>query len=399
MGIIWSGNLMDLQVLNKINETYIVEILNEMIKIPSIIGQEADFAEFLKTELMSMGFKTHLDLIEPGRPNVIGILDSNPNKPLIMFNGHLDTVAVCEGWTSDPFVPFLKNNRIYGLGSWDMKSGIACSLGALRALIDAGPVTENLVFSGVIDEEGYSKGARALLNTDLRKVDAVIIGEPYFGDSVEHRIPIGITGKILYEITVHGRSFHGFHPERGINAIDDAARIIASLDQLALGEHSRFGQGNICTIKIAGGYQNYEVTVPDRCTIMVNRLMVPGETKEGVLKEMRQYIDSLSLKSDVEVKDVPPFYDPYEIQRKEPLMRCFEEAYEEILGSSPVLGYRPGITDANVFMGEGKIPTINFGPKGDQYHGADEYVEVNSLLPVAKIQALTALKLIQNASR
>jgi len=125
-----------------------------------------------------------------------------------MFNGHIDTVAVCEGWTRDPFAPFMKNNRIYGLGSWDMKSGIACSLGALKALIDTGSVTENLAFSGVIDEEGYSKGARALLNTEFKNVDAIIIGEPYYGDLVEHRIPIGITGKILYEITVQGRSFH-----------------------------------------------------------------------------------------------------------------------------------------------------------------------------------------------
>ncbi|MFX0209544.1 MAG: M20/M25/M40 family metallo-hydrolase, partial [Candidatus Hodarchaeota archaeon] len=119
---------------------------------------------------------------------------------------------------------------------------------------------------------------------------------------------------------------------------------------------------------------------------------------EGVLAEMRQYIASLNLPTVVEVIDVPPYYNPYEIRRDERLLCCFEEAYEEIRGRSPILGYRPGITDANVFMGEGKIPTINFGPKGDQYHGADEYVETNSLLPVAKIQALTALKFIQMAS-
>ena len=126
--------------------------------------------------------------------------------------------------------------------------------------------------------------------------------------------------------------------------------------------------------------------------------MVPGETKEGVLAGMRHYIDSLNLKSKVDINIIPPFYNPYEISCDTPLMQCFSKAYQDILGVPPIVGYRPGITDANVFMGEGKIPTINFGPRGGQYHGADEYVELDSLLDVAKIQTLTALNLFSKLS-
>ncbi len=386
------------QVLNKIKKDYIEDRLKEMVKIPSVIGQEADLAEYLRDILSYMGFKTHLELVEAGRPNIIGVLENIRNAPLIMFNGHIDTVSICDGWTKDPYLPFIDDNKLVGLGSWDMKSGIACSLAALKALIEVEEPIGNLAFSGVIDEEGYSKGARAVLNTELKKSDAIIIGEPYFGDNEDNRIPIGITGKVLYEVEVHGQAFHGFHPELGINAIDDASQIVASLDQLELTPHPQFERGNVCTLKITGGYENYEVTVPDRCSIIITRLMVPGETKEGVLAGMRHYIDSLNLKSTVDINIIPPFYNPYEISRETPLMQCFSEAYQDIRGAPPIVGYRPGITDANVFMGEGQIPTINFGPRGGQYHGADEYVELDSLLDVAKIQTLTALNLFSKLS-
>lgn len=315
-----------------------------------------------------------------------------------MFNGHLDTVPVCEGWSKDPFTPVLKDGLIIGLGSMDMKGGIACSLGALKALIESDMVTGNLAFSGVIDEEGYSKGAKAVLNTELKKADAIIIGEPFFGDSEQNFVPIGITGKILYKITVHGLSAHGFNPEKGINAIDDAAKIVASLDQLKLGTHPNFTKGSICTLKFTGGYEKYSVVIPDLCTIIINRLMVPGETKEGVMEDMQQFIDSLALSSKVDVKNIPPFYDPYEIRRDEQIMRCFETAYQEIRGTLPIYGYRLAITDANVFMGQSKIPTINFGPKGGNSHGPNEYVEVNSLLDATRIQAQTTLNFLQQSS-
>jgi acetylornithine deacetylase/succinyl-diaminopimelate desuccinylase-like protein len=204
-------------------------------------------------------------------------------------------VPVCQGWETDPFTPVTHRERMYGLGACDMKAGIACILTTLRAFVHSGyPFHGEISFSGVVDEEGYSQGARAMLATDFAGCDAIVLAEPYAGD--EHKpIPLGITGKVLYEVIVKGQAAHGFRPHQGINAIEEAARIVAALDRLSRREDVDFGRGNYCTLKIEGGYQVYSVVVPDRCRIEINRLLVPGETAAQAVEDMEALIRSLDF--------------------------------------------------------------------------------------------------------
>lgn len=382
------------QVISCLDPEYCVDVLAKMVRINSIVGQEKELAEFIHAELTALGIESRLEDVEPGRPNVYArIRGSRPGKRFHL-NGHTDTVPVCDGWTRDPFTPSIENGRLYGLGSCDMKGGLAVIMNTLRAFKLSGlDFAGELSFSAVIDEEAYSKGARAAMTTDFAQCDGALVAEPFNGGE-DMQIPLGITGKLLYDITVKGRPAHAFLPHEGINAVEDAARIVAALDRLDMTVHPEFGKGTLSTLKIEGGYQVYSVMVPDRCRIEINRMLVPGETSQSAVDDMRRLIDSLGLQSDVEINLKPPKYEAFVIDRHHPLMVLLHDAYVEVMKTEPHYTYANVITDANVFAGEHGIPCIHLGPPKGNLHQPDEYVELSWLESVSKVYALVATRFL-----
>ena len=381
-------------LLSRLDETYAFRRLEEMISINSIVGREGELAEYLRGELEALGLKCEVEEVEPGRPNVYARLEGDGPGRRLNFNGHTDTVPVVEGWDTDPFTPVVRDGRVYGLGACDMKGGIACTLDMIRAFVESGhPFDGELSFSGVIDEEAYGKGAKAMLKTDYGNVDAIVLAEPYPGDETKP-IPLGITGKILYDIHVKGKAAHGFRPRLGINAIEDAGKILASLEGLVFRAHPDFGTGNYCTLKIEGGYEIYSVVVPAGCRFEVNRLLVPGETVQTAIEDMERLIGSLGLESEIEVGTKPPRYEAYVMRKDEEIIRVFDTVYKEVMGVEPVYEYAYGITDANIFAGDGGIPCLHLGPQRGGAHQRNEYVLLDWLLPISKMYALIAARFL-----
>ena len=386
----------------RINYAYLRKILNEMIKINSVLPYEEKLAAFIADEFRSMGLEPEWWEVSPGRPNVCATADLGNSRSFLVFSGHSDTVAPASDWESNPFEPFEKNGRLYGLGAINMKSGLACMLAAFRALVenreyqaDAGRIG----LAVTVDQEGHSSGARALLKTRYGRCDAMLHGEHFFGDSVEDYLPLTVTGKVLYKLVVRGRAAHAFRPHLGgINAVSDASQIVSALDRLNLSEHPIFGKGTVCVLKIDGGYRQYEIVVPERCEIVITRLTVPGETVQSTVEDMRQLIESLGLNSKVDIETPPPSYEPYSLDENLPLVQTFTGVYEDIVGMTPHFAGHRGIVDANVFVAEGGIPTVVFGPKGGRHHRAGEYVELASLEPVARIYAETAVRFFADQS-
>jgi succinyl-diaminopimelate desuccinylase len=373
------------EIRRHLDDGYTRRVLEEMINIDSVVGREGELAEYLKVELEALGLVCDLHEVEPGRPNVYGRMEGESLGKRLNFNGHTDTVPVVEGWDMDPFEPVVKEGKMYGLGSCDMKGGIACTLNMLRAISDSGHTFNGeLSFSGVIDEEAYGLGAKAMLETDLAEVDAVILAEPYPGDETKP-IPLGITGKILYNVNVKGRAAHGFRPQLGINAVEDAGKILANLDKLEFMEHPDFGTGNYSTLKIEGGYEIYSVIVPASCRFEVNRLLVPGETVQSAIADMRRLVDSLELDSEVDVGIKPPRYEAYVMSKDEEIITVFDEVYREVMGKAPFYEYAYGITDANIFAGEGGIPCLHLGPQRGGAHQKNEYVSLDWLPLVSEM--------------
>ncbi len=384
----------------KIDGQYVTSMLEQMVRIDSRIGKEENLAYFLKDEVENLGFKSELHALENGRSNVYGSFEFGNGGKVMSFNGHLDTVDFSQ---DDPFVAKERDGWMYGLGVVDMKAGIACQLGAAKALIDSGETIEGtLHLTFVVDEEGHGKGAKLMMKHPVYgRPDGILIAEPFFGDETG-RIPLGMTGKVLYRIIVKGKAAHAFRPNEGVNAITDAARIAEAISQIEatdddfLGEFripkdENFGEGSFCVLKIEGGYKVYNVTVPEECVLIINRLTLPHETTESVLTDMRSMIDQLNLHSSVHVELVPPSYSPYIISRSHPLMESLVHSYAQVTGRTPVLSYDRMITDAHIFTGEYGVPSVVFGPRGLDLHGKDERVDIGTLKPVASVIAGTFL--------
>lgn len=388
---------MEEELTSKLDDSYTVRLLKEMIGINSVVGREGELAEYLRSELEALGLRCETQEVEPGRPNIYARLEGQALGRRLNFNGHTDTVPVVEGWETDPFTPVEREGRLHGLGSCDMKAGIACTLNMLRAFVESDHGFDGeLSFSGVVDEEAYGKGAKAMLRTDYGRVDTIVLAEPYPGDETKP-IPLGITGKILYDVHVRGRAAHGFRPHLGVNAIEEASRIIASLDKLDFKVHPDFGKGNYCTLKIEGGYTVYSVVIPERCRFEVNRLLVPGETVETAVGDMERLVGSLGLEAEVEVRTKPPRYEAFVMDKGEPIIRVFDGVYREVTGREPLYEYAYGITDANIFAGEGEIPCLHLGPQRGGAHQRNEYVSLDWLPPISKMYALIAARfLIEN---
>jgi acetylornithine deacetylase/succinyl-diaminopimelate desuccinylase-like protein len=386
-----------------IDESYLHRTLRQMIRINSVLPNEEKLAAFIADEIRSMCIEPEWHEVAPGRPNVYATAELGSAEPFLVFSGHSDTVGPASDWATDPFEPVEQDGRLYGLGAINMKAGLACMLASLKAMIESRAEHGKLGRLGLavtVDQEGQSLGARAMLNSVYCKCDAMLHAEHFFGDSETNYLPSAVTGKILYRVIVRGRAAHAFRPhEGGINAVIDAARIVASLDKLRLQEDPLFGKGTVCTLKIDGGYREYAIIVPERCEVIITRLTVPGESMRSCVEDMRALVDSLNLESVVEIETPPPCYEPYNLDMNDPLVNVFQDVYARVTGSAPHFAPHRGIVDANIFNGEANIPTVVFGPKGGLHHRAGEYVELQSLRPVAEIYAETALRFMSQSTR
>ena len=379
-------------VLRHLDDRYTVQLSEDMIAIPSVTGDEEALALYINDKLEGYGMETELNYVAPGRPNVHGVIKGSKPGKRLDYNSHTDTVPAGDDWLTDPFKAVIIDGKLYGRGACDMKTGIACSLNMLKAIVDSGVEFKGeLSFSGVVDQEATDIGAWAMMKQEKwRSLDGVVLMYSYCGDETKP-IPLGLTGKVLYNINVKGKAAHGFRPHLGVNAVEDAARIITNLDKLKLKEHPDFGTGTVCTLKTEGGYKKYSVVVPESARFEVNRLLVPGETIKYTIDDMKSLVDSLSLKSEVDVGVKPPKYEPYTSSRDEPLMKILHEAYETVMGREPLYEHAYGITNANIFQGEQGIPCIHIGPQRGGAHQPNEHVKLEWLPPVSEMYTRIAM--------
>jgi succinyl-diaminopimelate desuccinylase len=384
-------------LLQRLDDAYALRLLKEMIAIPSVVGKEGALAGYIRDELQRLGLRCEMHAVEAGRPNVYASLSAAaPGRHLILC-GHTDTVPPVSGWSTDPFSPIERGDRIYGLGACDMKAGLACMLNVVRAFVESGiEFKGKLSLAGVVDEEGLSAGARAMLGHAIVQADAILLGEPYCGDESKP-IPLGLTGKILYDVRVSGKAAHGFCPELGVNAVEEAARILTHLSRLDFKPHPQFGLGNTSTLKIEGGYSVYSVVVPAECRLEINRLLVPGETTVEAVEDLERLVRRLNLSARVEIHTKPPRYEACLMDPGAPILGILDAAYREVMGRAPVYGYERGITDANVLMGEAGVPCIHLGPPRGAVHQKDEYMERRWISLLSRMYALIAARFLEAA--
>ena len=365
-----------------------IQLLQQLVAIdsvnPSLVpgaAGESAVAAAIAVHMRALGLDVHLQDVLPGRPNVIGVLDSGVPGPSLMFCGHTDTVGV-EGM-ADPFSPVLRDGRLYGRGSQDMKSGLAAMIDAARVLRDRRPAQGRLILAAVIDEEFASAGADALVREWT--ADAAVVTEP-----TDLQIGVGHKGFAWFEIETLGRAAHGSRPNDGRDAIVRMGRVLARLEaldgQLQAGRrHPLMGTASLHASTIDGGreWSSY----PDRCRLQMERRTIAGESAAGAEAEIQAILQAL--------RDADPEFEasarlafsrpPYETPQGHELTRAIERCAAARRVESTTTGMSFW-TDAAV-LGEAGIPSILFGPGGAGLHSIEEYVRVDEVIACRDVLA------------
>lgn len=341
-------------------------------------GEEGAVQREVAAWFREQGLPTEFQATAGDRPNVIARV-VNGDGPTLLLNGHVDTVLEARGWSGDPLRCWRDGDRLYGLGSADMKAGVAAAMLATRALArHREDWRGTVVFTSVVDEEAFSLGARALVDQGLH-ADYCVVTEPF-----HDRPQLGAVGKVLVRVEVTGKAAHGFWPWEGVNAGVEAARFVGRLSELRLGQHPRLVPSQ-CLLSFSSGNAQYVITVPEHASLIINRLTVPGETGATVLAEMRALAASLDSPAAFEFAIDPPYYPPWEIDQTHPLVARFARAFASELGHLPDFDYMTGVADSNYFAADLNIPTIQFGPRGANLHQSDEWVDVPSIGRTARV--------------
>lgn len=353
-------------------------LLRELVAIRSLPGEERTVQLRIARWLTEHGLPAEVIDVEPGLPNVIARV-SNGEGPALLVNGHVDTASIDPRWDTSRTFGHRDGDRFYGLGAADMKAGVVAAMLATRALDRARDRWRGtVIFPSVIDEEAYSKGAHALIDSGVR-ADYCVVTEASWAHPC-----LGSFGKILIRVDVTGKAAHASWPDRGINAAVEAARFVAHLNEVPLGNHPRIDPSQ-CVLTLRGGPEKYEsIVVPEHAHILINWHTVPGETSDEIIARLRSCVDRLDSPATFQFSIDPPYYPAWETPIAAPIVQAFSRAYEAEAGKTPDFRYA-GYGDMNLFSTEAGIPTVMFGPLGANFHEADEWVDLPSICATTRV--------------
>ena len=407
------------KLLNKIDENreQSIGFLQKMIAIPSVTGDEAKIQKFLADYLAGLGLK--IDMWETsweelkkhpayrpvargyeGRPNIVATLKGSGGGRSLLLNGHTDVIPVGggEGWSDDPWSAKIKNGRIYGRGSADMKSGVASHIMAMECLLAAGVKTKGDVYINVVVDEEVS--GHGTLDTVIRgyQADAGISGETS-GLAVQ---PACI-GRIWFEIEIHGKPAGIQKRYEGISGIELGNKIVKAVADLeakrvATVTHPLYPNALDTLPCIIGSFSagNYPSAFPVNCLLKGSIGTVPGEDHEGVKKSLVEQVaraaaeDSWMKLHPPKVRFVGYDAEASEIARDHPIVATVCKNYKEITGREPEISGRQGAADTRFLNLYASTPTVIFGPGSTAVmHADDEYVSIDDYMTAIKVMALS----------
>ena len=378
------------QVLDAVDLDRAVDLVQEVCRIPSILGEEGDLASFLASVMSESGFEgVELQPVVADRPNAVGHLRFG-DGPSVVMTGHMDTKPVSHGWSvTEPFSGALIDGAVYGHGVMDMKAALACQIVAIEAVRASGvPVRGSLSMAAVSDHMGDQLGSIAYF--DAFDADLCVLGE-----LTDNQVCLGHRGRYYFDVTTIGRSAHTCHKPQAINANVLAAQAVLALDaskyepELEQWVVDLFGaETYIVPGRIYGGLPpGGPSMIPDECVIRVDCRPQPGVSIEQVRAEVDRCLAIASqadprFRAVVELADVKSGYLAAPEDRVVRLMRA---AVGEVRGQEPPLVVENWLGDTASF-GE-KVPTVIFGPGGSPVYCPDEHLSVEDIQEATKVYA------------
>lgn len=377
-----------------VDENLAGELLRELVAIdsvnPSLVPGargEAAAAKFLCEWLRGHRIAAELEEAVPGRPNVVALLGprSDPDAAgkrgaALAILAHIDTVGA--GDMAEPFTPRERDGRLYGRGALDIKSGVAamCAAGVAVAR-KSGALKKPLLLAAVVDEECNSIGTQALL--ERYTSDAAVVLEP-----TGLQLCVAHKGYAWFELITRGRAAHGSLPQEGRDAIRMMGRVLGELDALdgtlaARPPHRLLGRASLHASLITGGQELS--SYPSECRMQLERRTLPGESDAAVEGELQCLVEALRARDagfSATLRTIAT-RAPYEIAPDAPIAATAADAIRGVTGAVEVCGM-PFWTDTALLAAAG-VPGVVFGPRGEGLHGAEEYVELDSVAASAEV--------------
>jgi succinyl-diaminopimelate desuccinylase len=338
------------------------------------------------------------------RYNVLGKLKVPGAKKTIHFNAHYDVVPVSGTWRhGNPFSGAVEKGEIYGRGTADMKGSIASLLTALDALGQTRTKpTMNIEVSFTADEETDSfLGARWIVDEAPINPDFAIVMEGGEGEEV----CCGHNGTLWLEVTVHGRAAHGSRPEDGVNALEKMAALVRELEaykrQIA---RTTFltpeGKTMRPTINVGGVFScgpGAKInTVPAQATFSIDRRVLAVENHAAAERGLRSFLAAAAKRipgCKISVAKVSENFSCF-TKPSHPFFKAMASSVGRVRGKPTVFNVSTGFNDVHYFSHHLKIPTLGYGPGGEDIHAVNERARVSDLVSSAKIYAnlLTTFK-------
>ena len=348
----------------------VTDLLLQLVTCPSVSPKsgtpirppygEAGMVELLSELLRGWGGQIQIIETATDRPNILACFPGKNPKRSLLLDAHTDVVAV-DGMIIPPFTPTIRDGNLYGRGASDTKGPMAAMLMGLRRVLDEDgqpPIT--VWFSGTCNEELGATGAAALMASGFR-ADMAVVAEP-----TSFKIVYTHKGALRAVIETSGVAAHSSMPHIGINAIYKMMPVIARLEKMTFpNTHPKLGMPTLSVGTITGGSQVN--IVPASCRIEVDRRLLPGETREEIIRQL--------IGNDDVTCTVTEFYPPFEESLDSPVIRLVAEASRRLLGRAEFIT-PPYATNAGAYKAAG-IPSVIFGPGNlAQAHTKDEYVEL-----------------------
>jgi succinyl-diaminopimelate desuccinylase len=407
----------------------IVALTQALVRIPTLNPpglHYREICELLGARLSDRGFAVELvrahgapaDSDRYPRWNMVARIEGTRPGDCVHFNGHHDVVETGHGWTTDPFGGEVRDGRVYGRGTCDMKGGIAASVIAAEAFLDTHPDFAGAIeISATADEESGGYGGVAYLSEkgyfDPSRVQHVIIPEPLNKD----RICLGHRGVWWAEIETKGRIAHGSMPFLGDCAVRHMGAVLAEMEATlfpllagkrtempVVPEGARSSTLNINAIHGGEPEQDPDYTglpapcVPDRCRITIDRRFLIEEDIAEVKAEVTALMEKVRSERpdfDYEIRDLFEV-QPTMTDRDAPVVRTVQAAIERVLHRQAEFVVSPGTYDQKHIDRIGRMKNcIAYGPGIlDLAHQPDEWVGIDDMVDSAKVMALTLRELL-----
>jgi len=384
-------------------------LLQSLIRIPSVTGDEGPVVEFILEKMREYGFE---ESRSDGLGSALGRIGDGPLT--ILYAAHIDTVRVTDEseWPYPPFEGRLADGWIHGRGAVDEKAAMAGFLLAgavLRRLFPKGGLPFRLFMIGsVMEEDADGFPLLYLLEKEGLKPDYVLLGEP-----TDLKVYRGQRGRMELEIHTFGKAAHGAHNREGVNAVYKMAPIVRAIEKLdrALPKAAPLGRGSV-TVSDIGSRGPSLCSVPDFCRIHLDRRLTTGETRESALAE----IEALARKHDPEARVEVPVYtarswkgtpvrqDAYFptwiFEERHPLVQAGLEAARLATGRKARSGVWQFSTNGVATAGHHGIPTIGFAPGEEALaHSSAERIAVEDLAKAALFYVLFPFALADAVGR